>query len=631
MMKKISQFINKSFDKKIDGTGLALFRIVYSAILLCEICQLFYFRHLIFDKIPFLEEAEIDFGIPIALWFISVLFVLFGAFTRFFTILNYLIGLILVGSIHTFEYHVFYAYMGINFLLMFMPVSRCLSLDRLFVKLKYSNTTFQYNPSKNVRQFYYYVVPFLGLGIVYLDSVFYKVVTPMWYNGLGSWLPSSIPMMTHTNSSFLLNQEWLIKTVGWLTIVFELIFTFVFFKKKWRWPILVIGLILHVGILIEFPIPWFALTACCIYILIVPVHIWKSVFTRKEDVKSTLTIYYDAECPLCVRTKIAVSHFNAKNKIAFKTVQLDAANSAELSSIDQVTLLNDIHSVDSKGRVFNGIDTYIQILSRIWYFVPLSLLLRFPGIYALAKKIYSYVAKNRTSVRCTDDNCGYNPPNFTEADDFKILQNVTLFDFKRASWKYFLAFACLIQMMLITHSWSFDKIRHELNIKGSKLDNQYMSVTHDIGKVTKIFLGLTVHQVFTDRIHFDNYNHIISVVYQDKNGNEKWLPIIDKNGQPDLYIYGSNWVNWTFRVNGIVVNQKKLSEGIQRYTAFWAHKNNINLNDARFIVKVKKVVAPKKWEKDFLNKQIAKPWIDGGYVQWNNRIFSSSIKNIEEL
>lgn len=158
-----------------------------------------------------------------------------------------------------------------------------------------------------------------------------------------------------------------------------------------------------------------------------------------------------------------------------------------------------------------------------------------------------------------------------------------------------------------------------------------MNITNGIGKLTKTFLGLTEHQVFTDRIHFDNYNHIVSVIYKDKNGNEKWLPIIDKNGQPDLYIYGSNWVNWTFRVNGMQVDQNMLSEGVKRYTAFWAKKNNVNLKDAQFIIKVKKVDAPKKWEKDFLNKQIAKPWIDGGYVIWKNNKFESNIKNIESL
>ena len=629
-MNKLNLFLKKSFDKKIDGTGLAVFRIVYSLILLCEITQLHYFRHLIFDKIPYIDEAEINFAIPISIWFITIVFILFGAFTRFFTIINYIIGLILVGSIDTFEYHVFYAYMGINFMLMFMPVSKCLSLDRLFNKLKYSNTTFQYNPSKNVSQFYYFIIPLMGLGIVYLDSVFYKMVTPMWYNGLGSWLPSSLPMMTHTNTSILLNMEWLEKGIGWVTILFETVFIFLFFRKKWRIVITIFGLALHLGILLEFPIPWFALIGCAVYIFIIPISFWKFL-NRKDKNDPSLSVYYDSECPLCVRTKIIVTHFNSQNKIAFKTVQFDAKESLALKNIETAVLLDDIHSVDKKGNVFNGVDTYIQIFSRIWYFYPLSLLLRTPGINGLAKKVYSFVAKNRNTERCTEENCGYNPPNIIDYDTFKILNNFSFQELKVLSWKFFIIFCLLIQFMFVTHSWSFEKLRTALNIKGTTIDNEYMFVTTKIGKVAKIFFGLTQHQVFTDRIHFNNYNHIVSVQYKDKNGNETWLPIIDKNGQADLYIYGFNWVNWTFRVVGTDIDNKALSAGIKRYTAFWAYRNNINLNEATFNIKVKKIVAPKQWEKDFLNKQIAKPWIDGGFVEWKDKEFISSIKDIESL
>lgn len=629
-MIKLSLFLKNSFDKKIDGTGLAVFRIVYSIILLCEIAQMYYFRHLIFDEVPYIHRAEIDFGIPIAIWFISVVFILFGAFTRFFTILNYIVGLILVGSIHSFEYHVFYAYMGINFMLMFMPISKSLSLDRLFTKLKYSNTTFQYNPNIKVSQFYYFIIPLMGLGIVYLDSVFYKVVTPMWYNGLGSWLPSSLPMMTHTNTSLLLNQEWIVKSIGWITILFEAMFIFLFFRKKWRVIITIFGLILHLGILLEFPIPWFALIACAVYIFIIPISFWKFL-NRKETKAPSLNVYYDSECPLCVRTKIIVSHFNSQNKIAFKTVQFDAKDAVELKKIETSVLLDDIHSVDKNGKVYNGVNTYIQILARIWYFYPLSLLLRTPGINSLANKVYSYVAKNRNTERCTEENCGYNPPNIIDYDKFKILKDFSFQDLKLLSWKIFIVFSLLVQFMLVTHSWSFEKIREGLNIKNTSVDKKYMNITNGIGKLTKTFFGLTEHQVFTDRIHFDDYNHIISVIYKDKNGNEKWLPIIDKEGHADFYIYGSNWVNWTFRVNGMIVDQDMLAAGVKRYSAFWAKKNNVNLKDAQFIIKVKKIEAPKKWEKDFLNKQIAKPWIDGGYVEWKDNRFVSYIKNIESL
>ena len=629
-MKKLNLFLRKSFDKQIDGTGLAVFRIAYCLVLLCEIAQMFYFRYLIFDKIPYLEPAEINFGIPISIWFIAVVFVLFGAFTRFFTILNYIMGLILIGSIHSFEYHVFYAYMGINFLMIFFPVSQCLSLDRLFKKLKYSNTTFTYIPPKTVSQLYYFIPPFVGIGIVYIDSIFFKLGSNLWLNGLGSWLPSSLPMITHFNNSSFLNQEWLVKSFGWGTIVFETIFLVVFFRKNSRVWVFVSGLILHLGILIEFPIPWFALTACTIYLLLVPVSWWKKLFSSNKDL-STLTFYYDSECPLCIRTKIVITHLDWFNKIGFKTVQFDAAENQYLKNIEQTVLLDDIYSVDTKGKIYSGVKTYIQVLKRIFYLFPLAILLQLPGIYQIAKKIYGYVAKNRSTERCTEENCGYNPPMVPNDNDIKLLNNFTFLDLKFNTLTFILRFIVIIQLIIIFRSLVITEIKDSIGFKGTKTDKYISQLSYNIDSVTKKFLGSTAHPVFMD-FHFNKYNHIIALVYIDKNNKEHWLPIIDKNGQPDYYIYGSNWVNWTFRVNSTKIEDAKLNSGIERYTAFWAKKNRItDLSEARFEVRVKKIDIPKGWEKDFLNKQIAKPWIDGGYVEWKDKKFISHIKDIESL
>lgn len=631
-MKKINLFLRKSFDKKIDGTGLAVFRIAYCLVLLCEIAQLFYFRYLIFDKIPYLEPAEINFGIPISIWFIAVVFILFGAFTRFFTILNYIMGLILIGSIHSFEYHVFYAYMGINFLFLFLPISQCLSLDRLFKKLKYSNTTFTYSPPKTVSQLYYFIPPFVGIGVVYFDSLFFKFGSAIWNGGLGSWLPSSLPMITHLNNSWLLNQEWLVKTIGWGTVVFETLFLFVFFRKNSRIWVFILGLILHLGILIEFPIPWFALTACTIYVLVVPVSWWKKLFSSNTN-SSTLTFYYDSECPLCIRTKIIITHLDWFNNIAFKTVQLDAEQNQYLKNIERTALLDDIYSVDAKGKIYSGVNTYIQVLKRIFYLFPLAMVLQLPGIYQIAKKVYAYIAKNRLTERCTEENCGYNPPVVPNDNNIKLLNNFTVLDLKFSTITFILKFIVVIQLIIIFRSLVATEIKERIGFKDTTVDQYISRLSYTIDSVTKKFLGSTSHPVFMD-YHFNHYNHIIALVYIDKNNKEFWLPIIDKNGQPDYYIYGSNWVNWTFRVNSPQIDDKKLNNGIERYTAFWAKKSmQLDLKEAKFLIKVKKIDSPKdwQWEKDFLNKQIAKPWINGGYIEWKNYQYISHIKDIESL
>lgn len=629
-MKRVTNFLRNAFDKQIDGTGLAVFRIVYSAVLLCEIAQMFYFRHLIFDKVPYIDMAEIDFALPIGIWFISVFFILFGMFTRFFTILNYLMTLILISTIHSYEYHVFYAYLGINFVFIFLPISQCLSIDRLLMKLKYSNTTFQYNPTKKVSQLYYFLPLFVAVGLVYFDSVFVKLTAPSWLNGLGMWMPSSFPMMVHTNLTPVLNNKLIMLFLGYLTLVFETVFIFLFYRKKFRIPFFIIGIGLHLGILITFPIPWFALTLTALYLLLIPVSFWQKLFTTANS-KKTLTFYYDSECPLCIRTKITISHFDWFNKVDFKTVQFDAQDNPSLKDIDQNILLDDIYSVDLKGKVYSGVDTYIQVLKRIFYLYPIALLLQIPGIYHLAKSIYGFVASNRNTERCTEENCGYNPPEIPDDNKIKLLQNFTLNDLKFSFLKYLILLFIALQLIVISYSPLITNLRESIGLKTPFVDKVIEKTRANTIPVAKRLFGITAHNVFIDKHHYEGYSHIIAIVYKINSGKEIWLPLIDKNGQPSYYNYGTNWRKMSFNTNNPNINPKILNSGVRDFTAFWAYKNGINLKDAKFYIKVKKLDAPNGWEKDFLNKQIAKPWIDGGYVEWKFNNFSSKIVDIEKL
>jgi predicted DCC family thiol-disulfide oxidoreductase YuxK len=471
----------------------------------------------------------------------------------------------------------------------------------------------------------------VGLGLVYLDSIFYKLSSKMWLEGLGSWQPSSLPMITHLRNDVLLNQEYLMKIVGWLTIFFETIFVFTFFHKKLRFPFFIIGIILHLGIFIEFPIPWFALTAIAVYLLLVPVSIWQRIFALKNS-KPSLIFYYDIDCPLCVRTKIIINHLDWFKRIEFKTVQFDVADQIALQGIESDALLNDIHSVNLNGKIFLGIDTYIQVLKRIFYLYPIGLLLQFPGIYQSAKIVYQFIAKNRTTVRCTEESCGYNPPNIFKDEDFKLLQNYSLFDLKKSVLIGLVFLFSLLQFTQIYDSWLIKDLKIKIGFQDTLFDKSVKKIFNYYSPNLRAFTGITKHPVFSQAIHFDDYNHIIAVVYYNKRTKEEiWLPIIDKNGQPDVYIYGANWVNWTFRVNGHKINNINLNKGLSNYTAFWAYKNNINLNNATFIIKVKKIVSTDKWKKNFLRKQILKPWINGGYVEWKNQVFQSYIKDIEAL
>lgn len=275
--------IQTFFQKRIDASGLALFRMVYSAVLLAEVFQFYRFRELVFDNVPFLEPYELNMLYPLVLWMASLVCLIAGFQTRLAAVANYALTVAVIGTLVTFNYHVHLAYLGLNFLMILLPVGRVWSVDRLLLDRRWPDR--QGDNSVNV--FAYYLPLFMGLGLVYFDSIFYKFSSPMWVNGLGLWEPASLLFVTHNDTSWILNNLFLMKLLCYVTLIFETVFIFLFWFRQFRVPLLIIGLGLHIGILIEFPIPWFALTACALYILLVPVKWWRRLFgfqsTRAES------------------------------------------------------------------------------------------------------------------------------------------------------------------------------------------------------------------------------------------------------------------------------------------------------------------------------------------------------------
>ena len=44
---------------RVPAHGLAVFRIAFCLVLLAEVCQIFYFRRLIFDLLPYIQPNEV--------------------------------------------------------------------------------------------------------------------------------------------------------------------------------------------------------------------------------------------------------------------------------------------------------------------------------------------------------------------------------------------------------------------------------------------------------------------------------------------------------------------------------------------------------------------------------------------
>lgn len=466
----MSEFFKK--QKLVSASGLGIFRIAFFTVQFIEVCQLFYFKELVFDTTSFIQPDYISHTVFFVIWLVTLFCIVIGFKTRTALIVNYAMNMFYFSVSDTFEYHMDYVYTGVNLMCLFLPVALSYSVDAIRAG---------YKEIPKVSYLNHLLVVFCTTALVYFDSIFHKVTSHMWMNGLGMWLPTSLPNFTWLNLQWFLNQQYLVMGMGYLTLVFELLFIFLIWFRKLRPFLAIIGMGLHFGIFLAFPIPLFGFAFCGIYFLLLLPEEW-----------------------------------------------------------------------------YQNFDTFFLKL----------------GSASRIKK---------------SDNIA--PKTWTGFSD-KIIYGMII-----------LAFVLQINGIIV--SPSMQKVLPKGLVKASSdLQRYYL----------RPFMGITTHGVFMDW-HFQTARFI--TVVKTKDGEV--LPFFKDNGQVNGYPYGRFWVNSNFRF--LCVQKPVYQRGLERYTAFWAVKNKRDLRNLDLEVYIKKTEVPRKWERDFLTKQMNKPLIKIADIHWRNYKF----------
>jgi predicted DCC family thiol-disulfide oxidoreductase YuxK len=626
IIRKLYNAVLRAYDTQVDATGLAVFRMAYSCVLFFEIIHLYKFRHLIYDKIPYVEMSEVSWAWPIGLWAIAVACLGLGLAYRWAAWTNYVLTLVCISTATSYEYHMYYVYVGINFLLIFIPAQRRLSVDRLFLQLRAASSKGAIVLSKTTSILSYQIPVFVGIGLVYFDSVFHKLDSNSWLDGLGMWLPASLPMISQIDSSVMMNQKWLVVGMSYLTLVFEFLFIFIFWKRRFWLPLFVIGMGLHLGILLEFPIPYFALGVMSLYLLIVPAELWRKISVRKSQ--SSLQVYYDLECPLCRRTREVVRFFDWFGNVELLALQNTKARHKSLEAVGEDQLYASIYSVNSAGTLYEGINTYRAIFKHLPLFWCVYAALSLPGCSHLAKWFYAWVARNRHTERCSDGTCALPVPmdQPVSAKDIKVTHQITLFHLQAALITLFLVLVVSLQAIMIADS---PLMRRVYGIWWGADERGQFVISKNVKNVREVaapLFGITRHGVFLDS-HYEGYNHLIKVTHVESG---TVLPITNDDGSLGDYLHGNVWAKWGFRANGTEINSQKLKTGIRDFTAFWMRQEQHSMRKPQhFVIHAKYIPTPSGWEKDYYSHCLKGEWAEVGQAQWSDNIFTSSIEDIE--
>lgn len=627
--------LNSLFQQQAPATGIGLFRLLFGLITLQEILFLIYFNHLIFDPVPYMDVEFPMITFFLWLWAAVAFCLMIGYRCQTVGIANYAFWLVFVNFTpmqRDFDGGFDLFMIGANFFLIFMPTDKAFAIDGLRKKLATPFVHYSQYPTAQVSRLTYYLPVIVCLGFLYFDSAIHKMFAEHWRNGLGAWLPSSMPYyISALDMSWLLDIEPLQKLIGYTIIVFQFSFLPLFHFRLLRPLYFLIGIGLHLGITLSFNIYPFGMGMLIFYTLMMPFSWYKRIGEWLRKQQPILTVFFDQQCPLCSRTVLILNHFDILHAVDFKPAQMYARDYSALDRLDDSTLLTDLYAVDREDKLYAGVDTYAQIFIAMGYTAILGWILKLPLIHSLAGAYYRRIADNRGRLNC-DVSCITEPQVIFQPTLYeRIFETGTVKQQKRNAYRTGKVMLVIILLQLNSSLHYGLLYRLKVDARQSPITSALADMSNAVLMFSHTFLGITPHALYLHD-HFEGYNHLLAISYLDATGIEHWLPFVNEQGRllaPNWGRVHSMWANIAVTPN---IDEFRLKKFIMKLTAFWGKKLNLDFENTRFIIKMKKIDAPFTWEKNLRNKNLSGDWQAIGSAQWSGKEFKINLpKDIDAL
>ena len=235
--------------------SLSVVRITFFLVAAADFFQLYLNRY-----VSYPSEAMwvAEYILPLSI-FVMILLA-FGWQSRITAIVNYLL-IKLVQYAVIDHYHFDYAVENLAFIFIFAPTAKVLSVDSMLRKRSESEDL-----SVPV---WFSILLFLGIELVYFDSLFYKYNSKLWMDGLAFWMPAALPHFSTNMFPDWLEFKPLVMGLAYLSLVLETLFPLILLKFFRPW-VFIVGFGLHAGIALFFPIPFFGLGMCALYLYFIP-------------------------------------------------------------------------------------------------------------------------------------------------------------------------------------------------------------------------------------------------------------------------------------------------------------------------------------------------------------------------
>lgn len=233
------------------------------------------------------------------------------------------------------------------------------------------------------------------LAIIYFFTGFGKVEVTGWNLDWGSWehmrlilLNNSVERVVPISpfGEFLAGQPLLLAFAGYGTLFLELGFVVVVLAGLPITPFL-LGLAgMHIAILAAMDVNYLT----DMLFLYGALFAWDSLAGRLQHGRRLLVVY-DEQCSFCMRVLLLVKRLQVAGELRFVAPSDPEAPAG-------YDYENAMFVFDKDGKAFRGYDGFVQLASFMGLTRPLAWLMAFPPCAAIGRRIYTWVALNRSCL-----------------------------------------------------------------------------------------------------------------------------------------------------------------------------------------------------------------------------------------
>lgn len=301
--KNVLEAWDKFFFEERPTEGIALFRIVWMSMIfvyfLLDIVNIqdFYGPHALVsiavtkDQFPFAHanlfnlfnpSYEFTYGL-MTVYGISLIFSILGFFTRY----SLIVALICMTSLHQRNIWVLSSSETLmRIVMIFLVCSPCghsLSIDSLLGRF-YP----QFRQKRNWAIWSTRLIQ-IQISVVYIWTVWHKLKGDTWIDGTAVYYATRLENMGNFSIPYLMDNMTFLKVMTWGTLITELGIGILIWFKEFRKPVIIAGILFHLGIEYMMVIPFFEINMMLLLMIYITPEEARQ-FTRRLSASLTKAI-----------------------------------------------------------------------------------------------------------------------------------------------------------------------------------------------------------------------------------------------------------------------------------------------------------------------------------------------------